>query len=566
MAGIADKVQIDETISGQSIDDWRSYTQQKNVTWIADQQNGNYSNQVSFDLTSAISANGWMSLQESYVLMPFSSTLALGTAVSATSAWSQEQIILKDSYLNYIDSIQFFVNGEQLVDQTTTNNFPLVILDKLTMSQDELKLFGSALNIAGDTCTSIRYAGANATLNGDGYLNNNFLNKANTTTTTGYDYSVMNNGAGQRNLNFTTPGTTGTAINGVPPGFTTSNTTYQNTLMPYFSQATTAETQGVWNYVVYLPLSRISDLFAKYPLIKGSQCRLVINFNAGVTTITGTTASPSLTQMTSYAPTAGNTNTTLFTSTLIGPFDETTGGTVTITTAINPKNTAVSSTAGASGYAQLPQCRIYVTNYIINPTYEERILSNRIQKIRYLDWYQQPILKVTSGAPFNQVLSTAITNPKFLLALPFQNGSTGLYVTFGGSQYQSAFDTAPNTTCPNAMLAFQNFNISMSGQNLWQQNQNYSFDNWAQEVCKIGLNGGLNKEISSGLVDYTSWNWSPFIVADLSRRKDSQDGSYQSITVFGTNSMPVSMDYYFYIAYEKEIEIDVLTGKTSRIF
>jgi len=116
---IADRFQIDENISGQNTEEWKCFTSDKNVSYVVDQQNGNYSNQVSWDLTSVVSQNAWMSLQESYVLMPFSTTLAAGTATftAPTTGFTADRVTLKNNFINYIDSIQLFVNGEQMIDQ-----------------------------------------------------------------------------------------------------------------------------------------------------------------------------------------------------------------------------------------------------------------------------------------------------------------------------------------------------------------------------------------------------------------------------------------------------------------
>ena len=572
-ANIADRFQIDGNISGQDHEEWRSFTSDKNVVYINDQQNGSYSNQVSFDLTSAVSAGSWMSLRESYVLMPFSSTLAAGTAVPVLPAtWSPNKLALKNNFINFIDSIQMFVNGEQLIDQTSFSNMPLNALDMMTMSQDDLRLKGSALNINPDTATSIRYAGPNASINGDGYTNNQYLPTAATTTLTSTDFSTMNTGLQARSL-FTgaevLTNATGSSVGGWPPALSSSSSATA-TLQPYMSSSANGgiAVEACWNYVVYLPLSRLADLFAKYPLIKGSQVRLVLNFNAGTTAFTtDTTATNALLKMTSYTATGGNTNPVLFTSGYINPLTTTSSaGTMTITTRIQTTTVArVATTTAQKGYAALPQCRIYIPTYKVNPSYEEKMLSNPVQKIRYWDWYQQPIINVANSGQFSQTLTTALPNVKALIILPFQNGSSGLYSTFTGAQFQSCFDTAPATTLPGGMLAFQNFNVQVSGQNVFQQNQNYTFDNWAQEVQRLSLNAGLSREISSGLLDLQTWNWSPFIVADLSRRSEAADGTYQSITVQGTNNSGVSVDYYCFIAFEKVIEIDTATGAVKKV-
>lgn len=580
---IADRFQIDETISGQDQEDWKSFTNDKNMSYVVDQQNGNYSNQVSWDLSSIVSQNSWLALQEGYVLMPFSSTLALGTAALTTTptSFSKYQVSLKNNFINFVDSIQVFVNGEQVVDQTSFSNMPINVMDMLTMSADDLAVKGSSLNICPDTATSIRFSAGVTTVNGDGYTNNQFLTAANVTTLTGQDYSTFNDGLRKRALITSTntgSSVVGAAANGWPPGLSTTNNKFTQILTPYVSNATnTTAVQTAWNYVVYLPLRRLSDYFCKVPLIKGSQIRLVINFNAGVTTVTTSTTSGSAAMvMTGYTATAGQTNPVMInsstiTSTAANQLITTTAGTLTLTTQIQTTAVALAATTIAQkGFAALPNCRIYIPSYKVNPIIEERILSNRTQRFRYYDWYQQPISNIADGASYSQVLTTALSNVQALIILPFQNGSvvgaTKLFLTFPGSQWQSPFDSAPSTTLPGGMLAFQNFNVQVSGQNVFNLNANYNYDIWANEVQKLALNGGLSKEISSGLIDLNTWNFSPYIVADLSRRQESADKTYQSVVVSGTNNAGVPIDLYCFIAYQKECEIDVLTGAIKRIF
>lgn len=578
-AANADRIQIEETIDGADVLDWRALTNDKNVGYVNDQQNGNYSNQVSFDLTGLIQQNGMMSLQEGYVLMPMSTTIAASTAPSpagtavltAPTAWTANKLNLKSNFINFVDSIQLFINGIQLIDQTSFSNFILNALEVMTISASNQKLVGSAYNIIPDTTTSQRYSGPNATVNGDGYTNGIYLPSAAATTLTSLDYKLMNNGLAQRNTMFNTPAATGSGVNGTPPALSSTVNNFTQTLQPYFSEANASSlaVEGTWNYVVCLPLAKLSDLLAKMPLIGGSQIRLVINFNAGTTTITtDTTATNALLKMTSYSATAGQTNPILLSSNYINPITSTaSAGTILLKTQIQTQAVArVSTTTAQKGYASLPQCRLYCPSYKINPSFNELIIKNRIKTIRYNDWYQQPILGVVNGSSFSNVLTTAQANVQQLVILPFQSSGTSLFSTFGGSQFQSCFDTAPATTMPGGMLAFQNFNVSVSGENVFTQNQNYGYDNWLQEVLKVGLSAGLNKELSSGLWDKTTWEWSPFIVVDISRRAESVDKSYQSVVVSGTNNSGVSVDYYCFISFQKEIEIDVITGAVKRNF
>lgn len=576
MSAIADKILIDESISGQNQEDWKSFTNDKNVSYVNDQQNGSYSNQVSFDLSSLVSQNSWMALQEGYVLMPFCTTASFATA--QTAAITSKFLCLKDNFINYVDSIQLFVNGTQLIDQTTYSNFPLQIIDKLTMSQDDLTVKGSSLNIAPDTTTSQRFS-ATATGSGDGIFNNvtNIGYTAGTATVTGTpgiipDPNIVNEGMQKRLKTVWDPTTTQAPTTWASA---VSNLGAQ-ILAPYFSSDGTTKKVGTWNYVVYLPLKRMGDLFGKYPLVKGSQIRLVINFNSSVQTITVGATTPATYQIASNpVMSSGNTVTTLVSNSAAGlGYVAATGVPVigvasacTITTAIQttPVGYALNSTA-QKGYSQLPQCRVYLPQYKVNPTYETRLLSNRKQTLKYIDWYQQPILGVATGSGFSQTLTTALPNVQMLIMVPFQNGAASLYAAATCSQFQSPFDTAPATCLPAGMGAFQNFNVSVSGQNVFNQNANYDFDIWSQEITKVGLNAGLSRELSSGLLGLNEWIWSPFVVVDLSRREESANNTYQSVVVNGTNSSGVKVDYYCFIGYEKTIEIDILTGSVEKLF
>jgi len=555
MAGLADKVQIDETISGQNQEEWKLYTNDKNVAYVVDQQNGSYSNQVSWDLSSVVNQNAWMSLQESYVLMPFNTTASF--SAQQTNPISSKFLSLKDNFVNFVDSIQLFVNGQQLVDQTTYSNMPLQVLDKLTMSQDDLVAKGSGLNISPDTTTSIRFktsAGLPAaSTGGDGYRNNMVQPTANN-----QDPTLVNNGLQKRMLSQWDPSTTD-----APPALSTAALDAQ-ILAPYFSNDAGTKKFGSWSYVVYLPLKRLSDLLAKYPLVKGSQVRLVINFNSSISTLTVGASTPATYVLTANPTlTSGNTVTHIATDSNIGLGGLLgVGATCTITTAIKTSVTA----SPAAGYSQLPNCRVYIPLYKINPTYEARLLSNRKQTIKYMDWYQQPILNVSTGASFSQTLTTALPNVQMLIMIPFQNGSTGMYVNATCPEFQSCFSTAPATSMPGGMLAFQNFNIQVNGVNTFNQNQNYVYDNWVQEVQKIGINGGLSREISSGLIGLNEWIYSPFVIADISRKEENALNSYQSVVVQGTNSSGKTVDYYCFIGYQKEIEIDILTGAVTKLF
>ena len=558
---------INETIAGEDLADLKSYCSDKNFLYVPDSNNGAYSNQILFDLTSAVSQNAWMSLQEGYVLIPFQTSLAItGTTPNAINS---KMVALKDNFINWVDSLQLFVNGKQLVDQTTLSNLPLQIIDKLQMGASDLKLEGSALNIAPDTATSIRQAvwsnsgvlTSYATGQGDGIVNNACQTNANTNAFT--DPTVNNVGLQSRMFSetlFTPAALPTTSQTTVQQPAISTPANVQQILSPYFAATTTSTVAtGTWSYVAYLPLRRMSDLLRKYPLVKGSQVRLIINFNAGSVPITlagSTNATLTMAMTSNPTMTAGNTMPAMITSNLTNGYTNTAGSTSAVLT----------TKIATSAFNQLPQTRVYLPTYKINPTYEERLLapSSRFQTVKYLDWYQQPILSVAAGSSFSQTLTTALPNVACLFMVPFQGAN--LYLNAACPQFQSPFDTAPATTLPFGFNALQNFNVQVSGQNVFNINQSYTFDNWVQEVQKVALNAGLDKEITSGLLDYTTWTWSPVAVCDLTDRAESANDTYQSVVVSASNGSNVPVSYYCFIGYFKTIKIDTLTGDVEKIF
>ncbi len=532
---IAIRKQLQETIAGQDPADFKAHVQSRSWGYVNDQQNGSYSNQVSFDLTSLVSGDNFMGLSEGYALNPYSIKASASAALD--SIFTSKAVCLKDSmYSNFIDSIQLFVNNKQLIDQTNMSNIPIQIMDKLAMSSDFVKSHGSAMGVFPDTTTSIALSSV-ATTAGDGVLNNAGFG-------TTYTNAVKNNtGVESRVLSFAN---------------VASISTYAKTLSPYFAGATTSA--GNWNFVVCVPLRRISDLLAKYPLVKGSQIRLVINFNAGSAVFTATkSATPDL-SLKSVSMTAGATFPAMLTS--FAGIAADTNGPLDITL-----TAGVQTSATSLGYSALPQCRVYVPTYKVNPTYEQRLLDNRVQTIRYLDWYQQPQNNIGDGQAFSQQLTTALPNVKLLIGVPYLNTASGVYATATNvPQYQSPFDTAPATTYPGLMSAFQNFNVQVNAVNVLNQNANYTFDIWTQQVSKLGLNGGMVKELSSGLIDQRSWNHSPFIVVDLSDRSESAEDTYQSVTVQGTNNSGKTVNIQWFVGFEKVVKFDIITGDVEKVF
>jgi hypothetical protein len=79
---------------------------------------------------------------------------------------------------------------------------------------------------------------------------------------------------------------------------------------------------------------------------------------------------------------------------------------------------------------------------------------------------------------------------------------------------------------------------------------------------KEGINGGGSLGMSSGLISQNDFeNGYRFIVADLSRTpSEATDNVAKSIQVTGTNTGDKAISIFWFLVFQREIEMDVQTG------
>ena len=160
----------------------------------------------------------------------------------------------------------------------------------------------------------------------------------------------------------------------------------------------------------------------------------------------------------------------------------------------------------------------------------------------------------------SQVLTNGISRPRSILIIPQLAGtvngsaiatlataySAGVGVL--GSPMNSPFSSSPATT--GFQAAISNLNILVSGQNIYQSNYLYGFEQFLQEVRgSNAINGGIPLGLTSGLLSQTDWeNGYRYCYIDLSRRlSQANDDISRSIQVSFTNSAAYAADYFFII-------------------
>jgi hypothetical protein len=236
-----------------------------------------------------------------------------------------------------------------------------------------------------------------------------------------------------------------------------------------------------------------------------------------------------------------------------------------IAKSFNPSNT----------YAHpVSTCRFYARMCEMTPTAEEAYLSAVPTKnILYNDILSYQSLNNASGSNVSQILTNGVSRPRYLLIIPQMagaiNGSAvaNLTSTYSagvgqlGTPMNSPFSSSPGTTAPQASIT--NLSVLVSGQNIYQSNYTYGFEEFLQEVRgSNAINGGISMGLSSGLLSQNDWeNGYRFCYVDLSRRiSQPNDDISRSIQVIFTNSASYATDYYFIIAFEKSITISTSTG------
>ena len=210
----------------------------------------------------------------------------------------------------------------------------------------------------------------------------------------------------------------------------------------------------------------------------------------------------------------------------------------------------------------------------MTPQAEEAYLSAVPTKtILYNDILSYQVLNQASGSNVSQILTNGVSRPRYLLIIPQMagtiNGSSKDNLTSSysagvgqlGTPMNSPFSSSPATTGPQAVIT--NLNVLVSGQNIYQSNYTYGWEEWLQEVRgSNAINGGISMGLSSGLLSQNDWeNGYRFCYVDLSRRiSQPNDDISRSIQVIFTNSANTAMDFYFIIGYEKQLTISTSTG------
>lgn len=611
---MADNLVYEESLNNE-ID--QSEFIQKRWVYVNDNNSQNYTSQIVIDSTPLSNAGGWINWSEGYIVMPLVVQLTadvaanlplLNNPASADYTWA-----FKNGFWNMINSMTVEFNNQNIIQQTPFLNVFRSFKAHTSWSQDDLFNEGMSCGYHPDTAGSWAYGSNYSTtslFNSKGLncgISNNsafsFYNSVSdtdgillpisgfagipVTTAVGTVSTVIYNGAGNPSSNSQNSYSCNEGMRKRQEwvGYDAYQSLGQgiiNTASDCDNVYRTAKAEQkqdgsvVWRVYAKLRLKDLADFFEKTPLLKGSTIRFyintnqsIVNFNVTQGTITNTTgailAYPIL-EPTEVNVIGGLTNPLMIASSAFGQGCSTLKtGSYKLSVSIF-KNNFNTQSAYNSGQTPLSSCRLYAPVYTMNPLAESKYLSLApTKRIRYKDVFQYQFNNNEKKAAFNFLVSNGITNIVSVLVIPLISKSNTIIDNAGATvplKFQSAINpvsTSPATPDP---IMITNFNILISGVNLFLNNEMYDFEAFRQQLISSNqLNGSLTTGLASGLISEDMFSRGyRYYYGDCSRVLPSEEGVSRSVQIVGTNASSVNCDLMVFVEFMREIVIDVSTG------
>jgi len=582
----------------------------KKWIYVNDNNSQNYTSQIVIDSTPLSNAGGWINWSEGYLAIPIvvqltgsEANLPLNTN-DGDYSWA-----IKSGFWHIINSMTVEFNNQNIIQQTPMINVFRSFKCNTSWSKDDLFNHGPSAGFCPDNAGSWSYkvGNANDSLNTNG-VNVGIANNRNAPVMTAFSPVVGTNITTNTPL-YVQNGVAGRVLAGgiladgaVNPntsfggnqyafndGFATrqtwlgydpvNNTTGQGLVNDNATctQVYRAVKQGglpagnvAWSVVAKLRLKDLADYFDKCPLLKGSTIRFYINtnqslidFSIGLGTADATTG------------VVGTYRTlTINSSTVIGGLTQPLmlasvglnqgcgslpNGDYKISLSILKNTNQSQGSANLASCGMLQSCRLYAPVYTMSPIAESRYLSLApTRRILYNDVFQYQFSGLNPGAPFNFLVTNGINNIKSVLVFPIvSQAQTG--ATLATSSLYNPCSACPAMPDP---ITLTNFNILVSGVNLFLNNELYDFEAFQQQLMSSNqLNGNLTTGLTSGLVNEETFSRGyRYYYGNCSRTLPSEMNVSRSIQIQGQNASKVICDLIVFVEFQRSMTIDIATG------
>jgi hypothetical protein len=376
-------------------------------------------------------------------------------------------------------------------------------------------------------------------------------------------------------------------------GSTTTGIGSYNQIFMAYVQKAIGSRAIVFDAVVRL--KDIADFFQKVPLLKGSTMRLYINTNqtyftcgvvspqiTGARPTTGSTLGQTATGVLALTSSpiilgGGNTNPIMVASMDIGQGASNLAPILSGLPA-TPTSVKFSLSICKTQFSQMTNqlsapvtsVRLYCPAYTMSPLSEQRYLSlASTKKVVYNDIFYYSFPNIGATSTFNFLVSNGLPNIRSVLCVPTlpkaSQGTASTYATttalagVTSSSLLSPFSTTGGTPDP---IAIGNFQIQISGKNLFLSNLLYDYENFVEQfVQSNSLNGALTTSLASGLIGFEEWTTLyRYYYGNASRSIPSEDGVAKAVQISGQNLSGVVIDMIVFVEFQREITIDVRTG------
>jgi hypothetical protein len=530
----------------------------KEYVYMQDQNNGSYSNnQVILDMAAISNSGKWCDWANAQFVVPLLITMTSATDFSAVA--SDYAVGLKNGFHQIINSINVEYNNTSVVQVSNLTNMYISYKLNTTLGLNDVLTIGPQIGFSPDSYLSWSYQSA-ASLRGVGSTNN--VNNPGF-----FDTSVAFSSV-QDNVGFTQRLLDQVFTNNQVGVSTLLGATWNVISAQYAKSYTTAATfaggicSKAWNVLATIRLKDIADFFAQMPLTRNAYIKMYINLNQSLTTLRVTSTTSMSINSNDVIVYGGQTNPLLISSAQanngLAPFvgiagNKTATFSVSVLNSLDPN-----CPAGIARNPMLNSCRLYANLYTMNPMKEEEYLQQRTKTIRYKDFFQYQFLNVTGA--FNFLVSNGLSRMQEIIVVPLISGSVNGVTGQTFTTLRSPFSSEPATCSP--LEYFNNFNIQISGTNIFTNSQQFGFESFQSELQGVGsVNGGMVDGLTSGLISQNAFlNNYGYLVANVARRLP-EDNSAKSVQISGTCLSQLPVDLYIFCVLEKSITIDSYSGR-----
>ena len=519
---------------------------EKKWVYVNDNNSQNYSSQVVIDSTPLANAGGYVNWSEGYILMPLVAELVCPVDLANSDANAAELVdksfwAVKNGYWNIINSMSIEFNNQTIVQQTPFLNVFRSFKAHTSYSQDDLKNHGDEIGYALDSADSWDWdttqglrnnAMSPPSLNLESLVaeeqpNSGFVARA-------HRINVKNH----RNRENVVAHATRSQL------FQTHRRSPETVVQ--------ATRNIVWDIYAKLRLKDLAEYFEKCPMLKGSTMRFLINTNQTQVNFTIATGEPTIS---SVSVLGGNTC-PLQLGTRATNGNASVGGGVVLPDGAYTLSLDIVKSRQSTSQSGLTSCRLYAPVYRFNPMAEQRYLSlSPTKKVEYNDIFQYQFTNVAAGDSFNFLVSNGIANIQSVLVVPFLTAAANE----GRKGVLSPLGSAGATPDP---IPLANFNILLSGVNLFLNNEDYDFEAFAHQLQSANqLNGNLTTGLTSGLIGRKEFeSLYRYYYGNCSRSLPSEEGVSKSVQIVGKNMAAKAIDLMVFVEFKRQMTIDISTG------